>query len=411
MAKIRAAKLAHISNISRPTPYSLDALAIEQLLELQRPQLQLRYYLDRAQYAEARVLFSEMIKTAKYPLESIWKIGVEIISKTTPDDLTDYLKAVYIGSSESLAPITFNVYIDQLMLSENWELALEEMELLYHRSAFHHPILLRKMAICAYSLWKISKEKLPETYFQDEEYDVDDFAVSRYEKLTRTTSKYLAETHKLYKLDVEILDMYLTFLDTATDRSKKEVISITLHAFKENPDRYMLFYLLKINQDDQYFKTNQLEARLKKSGSHKVDEMLKFEKRLQRIFLIFLTQLENNNATKQFIKLVRKNLFKRSISRQICEAYQSSLAYQLMRSSHDKKIRRLAKNIKRDVKKYLKHNMDDYDSVKEEEQLEIKREEEGEQENVGDNIEDSIPSNHTMSLFEKYLKHPLFDDE
>lgn len=66
------------------------------------------------------------------------------------------------------------------------------------------------MAICAYNQWGIAKEQLPETYFEDEEHDVYDFSISRYEKRTRSASKYLAEAHNTYKLDVVLLDMYMT---------------------------------------------------------------------------------------------------------------------------------------------------------------------------------------------------------
>ncbi|KAI8645974.1 hypothetical protein BD408DRAFT_32245 [Parasitella parasitica] len=207
----------------------------------------------------------------------------------------------------------------------------------------------------------------------------------------------------------------------------------------------MLSYLLKINQDDQYFKSKPFVlhmyecdpslkpnemlkqyiektckqiSRLKKKETPNADKMLKFEKRLQRIYLIFLAQLESNNANKSFVKLIRKNLFKRAISRQVCEAYQRSSAYQLMRSSYDKKIKGLAKTIKQDVKKYLKRDMIDHNQSKEEEQIVIKLE--GEQENNIDcaekesiiemNNEDYMHVRTELSLFQKYLQHPLFNN-
>ncbi|KAF1807458.1 hypothetical protein FB192DRAFT_1022704 [Mucor lusitanicus] len=256
MAKIkRMRSLARASNISQPRGYTINAPPVERNAAAHRAQEQLRKFLDQAQYAEARELFSEMIKTAVYPIEDIWKVGVEIVSKTTPNDLTDYLKAVYIGSPEKLAPTTFNAYIDQLMIDENWDLAFEEMELLYPRHLFHHPILLRKLAICAYRQWETAKQRLPEAYFQDDEHDAYDFRINTYEKRVRSANKYLPEAHKVYSLDVTVLNMYLTFLDTVNAGLKKSVITRSLQALRENPDYFMLSYLLEINHNDQYFKS------------------------------------------------------------------------------------------------------------------------------------------------------------
>ncbi|KAK4517386.1 uncharacterized protein ATC70_000721 [Mucor velutinosus] len=489
------------SNISQPKVYAINTPPIEQNAAARRAQEQLRKFLDRAQYAEARELFSEMIKTAVYPIEDIWKVGVEIVSKTTPNDLTDYLKAVYIGSPEKLAPTTFNAYIDQLMISEKWDLAFEEMELLYPRHVFHHPILLRKLAICAYHQWEIAKQKLPETYFQDDEHDVYDFNVSTYEKRVRSANKYLPEAHKVYSLDVTVLNMYLTFLDTVNVSSKKRVITKSLQALRENPDYFMLSYLLELNHDDQYFKskpfilhlyecnpslkpderlkqylvkTCRRIKHLKKQTTTKIDELLKLESKSQRICRIFIAQLENNNTEIWFVKLIEKNIFQRAISQEICDIYRSSPAEQLLKSSHDKELKALAKAINFDIEKYMQRAIKNLPDESDEEKEDDGKEEVGNQDDmilvqgeaqdmenscdtvgssdykeeaymVSDgtkqnetNMEDMkeqdvefqqdykeksadaqeeseeeqyIPAHTELSLFQKYLQHPLFNDD
>lgn len=73
---------------------------------------------------------------------------------------------------------------------------------------FHHPILLRKMAICAYNLWKSSRDNLPEEYLEDGERDENDLRIIRYEKHMRHATKYLSEAHKTYLRDPELLLIY-----------------------------------------------------------------------------------------------------------------------------------------------------------------------------------------------------------
>ncbi|GAN02576.1 hypothetical protein MAM1_0024d02020 [Mucor ambiguus] len=502
MAKIKRPRaVPRASNISQPKVYTINTPPVERNSVAHRAQEQLRKFLDRAQYAEARELFSEMIKTAVYPIEDIWKVGVEIVSKTTPNDLTDYLKAVYIGSPQKLAPTTFNAYIDQLIINENWDLAFEEMELLYPRHLFHHPILLRKLAICAYHQWEIAKQKLPETYFQDDEHDVYDFNISTYEKKVRSVNKYLPEAHKVYSLDVTVLNMYLTFLDTVNVGLKKEVITKSLQALRENPDYFMLSYLLEINHSDQYFKskpfilhlyecnpslkpnerlkqyiikTCRRIKHLKKQAASNFDELLKHESRSQRICRIFIAQVENNNVEVWFVKLIEKNIFQRAISQEICNIYRSSPTEQLLKRFNDKKMKVLAKTINRDIEKYMqtaiKNSPEEIDDEEEEgdkeeigneDGMEIAEDETQEAEELHDmvmteykekanmdiadtakpnetNTEDTnVPddelqqdykedsenlqeesqdeqylSAHTeMALFQKYLQHPLFNDD
>lgn len=68
--------LPHLTNIAQSKSYTLGVSFGDKNLELNRAQAQLRNFLDRAQYAEAKELFSEMIKTSKYPLEDIWKVSI-----------------------------------------------------------------------------------------------------------------------------------------------------------------------------------------------------------------------------------------------------------------------------------------------------------------------------------------------
>lgn len=77
MASRRRHKLLpHLTNIAQSKSYALGVSFGDKNVELHRAQAQLRNFLDRAQYAEAKELFSEMIKTSKYPLEDIWKVSI-----------------------------------------------------------------------------------------------------------------------------------------------------------------------------------------------------------------------------------------------------------------------------------------------------------------------------------------------
>lgn len=93
MAKIkRMRSLARASNISQPRGYTINAPPVERNAAAHRAQEQLRKFLDQAQYAEARELFSEMIKTAVYPIEDIWKVGLVVIY-----DLQSFFKLDAVG--------------------------------------------------------------------------------------------------------------------------------------------------------------------------------------------------------------------------------------------------------------------------------------------------------------------------
>lgn len=79
MAKIKRMRAPpRASNISQPKVYSINTPPVKRNAAAYRAQEQLRNFLDRAQYAEARELFSEMIKTAIYPIENIWKVSLVI---------------------------------------------------------------------------------------------------------------------------------------------------------------------------------------------------------------------------------------------------------------------------------------------------------------------------------------------
>ncbi|KAI9255937.1 hypothetical protein EDC94DRAFT_223427 [Helicostylum pulchrum] len=179
-----------------------------------RPNVKLRSLVDQERYEEARTLFIEIVKSNMYHFKNLWKIGIEIIGKSSPKDLIGYLKAVYISSPPSFSAEIFKVYMDQMMIEEQWEKALEEIQLRYDIALYHHPIMLRNMAICAYNLWKKSREKLPESYFEDDQHDPFDLNITRYEKHARAATKYLAEAHHTYLRDAELLDFYFDVRET-----------------------------------------------------------------------------------------------------------------------------------------------------------------------------------------------------
>ncbi|KAG2232886.1 hypothetical protein INT48_004899, partial [Thamnidium elegans] len=219
-----------------------------------RPNVKLRSLVDQERYEEARTLFIEIVKSNKYHFKNLWKIGIEIIGKSSPKDLIGYLKAVYTSSPPSSSAEIFNVYMDEMMIEEKWEKALEEMQLLYDTALYHHPIMLRNMAICAYNLWKKSREKLPESYFEEDQHDPFDLNITQYEKHVRVATNYLAEAHRTYLRDAELLDFYFDFLKlTGDNETAKKMILESLEVCKREPEYYLLFTLLRINKVVQVF--------------------------------------------------------------------------------------------------------------------------------------------------------------
>ncbi|KAI7906856.1 uncharacterized protein BX663DRAFT_119636 [Cokeromyces recurvatus] len=91
--------------------------------------LKLERLMDQGQYKEARILFNEMIKSTLFSTKDLWKIGIEIVTNTTPEDVVDYIRALHASCQEDLKFDTFNAFIDQLMLEKKWEMALNEIDL------------------------------------------------------------------------------------------------------------------------------------------------------------------------------------------------------------------------------------------------------------------------------------------
>jgi hypothetical protein len=60
----------------------------------------LRHLIDREQLDEAMQLFQQLVKTDRFKLELVWQVGAEIIGKLFPGRIREYLKTVYISSSE-----------------------------------------------------------------------------------------------------------------------------------------------------------------------------------------------------------------------------------------------------------------------------------------------------------------------
>lgn len=76
MAKIKRQRATpRPSNISQPKVYAINTAVAEKNAAVYRAKEQLRKLLDQARYAEARELFSEMIKTTVFSIEDIWKVG------------------------------------------------------------------------------------------------------------------------------------------------------------------------------------------------------------------------------------------------------------------------------------------------------------------------------------------------
>ncbi|KAI8070526.1 uncharacterized protein B0P05DRAFT_182403 [Gilbertella persicaria] len=240
--KTRHRKKKGVLNVTGLPPYPIQRSKPLIRSDIIRAHTKLKHLIDLEQYDDAQFLFTELIKTSRYNIHNFWKVGAEIIGKTSPNQLADYLRAVFINSPNPLSLVTFDAYIDQLMLERKWANALEEIDLLFNRPQYHHPILLRKKAICCYQQWLEAKSALPESYLEEEVYDEYDTNIIRYERCVKTTSKNMAEAYQVYFRDVELLNMYFEFLkETKDEEAIQSAVAKSLESFNKNPD----FYLLK----------------------------------------------------------------------------------------------------------------------------------------------------------------------
>lgn len=102
------------------------------------------------------------------------------------------------------------------------------------------------------------------------------------------------------------------------------------------------------------------------------------------------------------------------------------MAYQLLRNSHKNEMRELAMAINQDIEKYLKYEIKSLSEDEEMTEGEKVVGEEREDENYDVNDDDDkdkfnvcmkeedeeyIPAHTEISLFQKYLQHPLFNDD
>ncbi|KAI7882122.1 uncharacterized protein EV154DRAFT_40031 [Mucor mucedo] len=208
MIRIRKRKNPITYDVAEVPVLSTKRPMLNAQTDLYRSNEKLRSLMNEEKYEQAKKLFIELVKSNRFHFQHLWKIGVEIIGKTSPKDLTGYLKAVFISSPVKHSAETFNVYIDYLIAENSWELALDEIQPRYDTPIFHHPILLRKMAICCYNLWKSARNNLPEEYLEDGERNENDLRIIRYEKHLRFAARYLSEAHKTYSGDPELLLIY-----------------------------------------------------------------------------------------------------------------------------------------------------------------------------------------------------------
>ncbi|KAI8987240.1 hypothetical protein BDF20DRAFT_252704 [Mycotypha africana] len=146
-------------------------------------------------YNDAKVLFLELLRTARFAIPNTWKLGAEILAKTSPERLTEYLKAVHINAPPSLQFKIFNVYIDRLMAEEDWTTAIDEMQLVYTRPLYNKPVVWRKLAISSFRQWsvihqqKVDRDTLKDEASEDDEsMDEDSKQDLEYERLTKATA-------------------------------------------------------------------------------------------------------------------------------------------------------------------------------------------------------------------------------
>ncbi|KAI8378114.1 hypothetical protein EDC96DRAFT_215627 [Choanephora cucurbitarum] len=236
--KTRQRKQRGVLNIAELPPQHIQRSKPLRRAEILRAHLKLKQLIDQEEFGDARLLFTELIRTSRYNLHNFWKIGIQIIGRTSPNQLTDYLRAVYINAPPYLSLVTFSAYIDQLMIDKKWSKAIEEIDLLFARPQYHHPILLRKKAVCSYENWVQAKRSLPD---EDEIQDEYDPAVIRYERCLKIAAKNLEEAYKFYDFDVELVSFMYNFLKATEEEKAKDVVLRSLNTFENRPD----FYLLK----------------------------------------------------------------------------------------------------------------------------------------------------------------------
>ncbi|KAI8387440.1 hypothetical protein BD560DRAFT_116598 [Blakeslea trispora] len=127
--KTRHRKQRGVLNIAELPPQYVQRSKHLRRAEILRAHLKLKQLVDQEEYEDARLLFTELIRTSRYNIQNFWKIGIQIIGRTSPNQLTDYLRAVYINAPPYLSLVTFSAYIDQLMIDKSWSKAIEEIDL------------------------------------------------------------------------------------------------------------------------------------------------------------------------------------------------------------------------------------------------------------------------------------------
>ncbi|KAI9484205.1 MAG: hypothetical protein EXX96DRAFT_168839 [Benjaminiella poitrasii] len=142
------------------------------------------------------------------------------------------------------------------MLEEKWESALDEIDLVFQRSTYHHPTILRKLAFCSYYRWKKARKQLPQSYLEGEIEieDIEQSTIDKYSNYLAFAMEKLSFAHNTLPYDVELLEKYCELLSIMNDHEiKKSVILKSLEAYKKSPNYYLIFFLLEENANNVYF--------------------------------------------------------------------------------------------------------------------------------------------------------------
>ncbi|KAI8879038.1 hypothetical protein K501DRAFT_336350 [Backusella circina FSU 941] len=207
----------------------------------------LRYLIDREQLDEAIQLFRQLVQSNRFSIEHVWQVGAEIIGKLSPEHILDYLKAVYISSSERKSLVTFNAFLDILLQTKEYVEAFSEIEVRHKNANYNHPIILRKYALCAYQLWLKKYNEIPDDYFEDFETK---YLPSGYSTLESKATSLLDDIHSLLPTDNELTMTCLQFLKyTQKDQQIELTTRRSLNACLLEENTSLVTYLLQHYND------------------------------------------------------------------------------------------------------------------------------------------------------------------
>ncbi|KAI8989607.1 hypothetical protein BDB01DRAFT_848760 [Pilobolus umbonatus] len=253
----------------------------------------------------------------KEKLPLLWEPGAEIITALWPDRLTDYMKIVYLNSTQAIASFSFNAFIEFLIKEKNWDKVLDECEAVYESKAFNQADLSKYMAIAAYNKWH-------HLYYIDRKSDDP--------TSDEQTWEYLNKAMELQPNDLPIIQMYYKFMMAVRPRAKQSFMEKCLSIHEQSKDHRLLLFIVGNCKDESYFDMNKYiwtlyhkQPTLDSSyGLYSTVKNLmidfkhrSLEKKMEYmndrimvcLFNLFIDRLENAIIDLFFMKFIRRTVF------------------------------------------------------------------------------------------------------